>query len=146
MSVTSQNTRAVGGPPLRSGRIWNVWGSGLARTSLSCTRLKPSMADPSKVMPSAKAFSTSAGVILKDLGVPRTSVNQSWTKRIPRSSTVRSTYSCWRSTAAVSHPDPAIEPSSQSVHKADSGAKRPAGSVTGTTPTHPSRTPRELQG
>ena len=44
--------------------------SGMASTSLSWTRLKPSMVDPSKVMPSSRAFSSSAGVIWNDLGVP----------------------------------------------------------------------------
>ncbi len=67
--------------------------SGRASTSLSWTRLKPSMAEPSKVMPSSSAFSSSAGVMLNVFGVPRTSVNHSWTNLIPRSSTVRSTYS-----------------------------------------------------
>ena len=89
--MRSQNTRATGALPLRIGRIWNVFGSGRARTSLSWTRLNPSMADPSKVMPSSRAFSSSAGVIWKDLAVPRTSVNQNWMKRTPRSSTVLST-------------------------------------------------------
>ncbi len=67
--------------------------SGRASTSLSWTRLNPSMAEPSKVMPSSRAFSSSAGVMLNVFGVPSTSVNQSWTKRMPRSSTVRRTYS-----------------------------------------------------
>ena len=44
--------------------------SGRARTSLSWTRLNPSMADPSKVMPSSSAFSSSAGVMLNVFGVP----------------------------------------------------------------------------
>ncbi len=70
-------------------------GSGRASTSLSWTREKPSMADPSKVMPSSRAFSSSAGVMAKVLAVPRTSVNHSWTNRTARSSTVLSTYSCW---------------------------------------------------
>ena len=69
----------------------NVLGSGRARTSDSCTRLKPSMAEPSKVMPSSRAFSSSAGVMLKTLGMPRTSVNQSSMTLTRRSSTVRST-------------------------------------------------------
>ena len=56
--------------------------SGRASTSVSCTRLKPSMAEPSKVMPSSRAFSSSAGVMLNPLGVPSTSVNHIWTKRI----------------------------------------------------------------
>ena len=93
----SQNTRATGeaspSRPIRNGRIWKVFGSGLASTSLSCTRLKPSIAEPSKVIPSSRAFSSSAGVMLKDFGMPSTSVNHSWMKRTPRSSTVRSTYS-----------------------------------------------------
>ena len=49
------------------------------------------MAEPSKVMPSSRAFSSSAGVMLNALGMPSTSVNQNWTKRMPRSSTVLST-------------------------------------------------------
>ncbi len=91
----SQNTRATGMSSGCQGRSWKVFGSGRARTSLSWTRLKPSMAEPSKVMPSSRAFSSSAGVMLKVLAVPRTSVNHSWTKRTARSSTVLSTYSCW---------------------------------------------------
>ena len=57
----SQNTRATGASSGCQGRIWKVFGSGRASTSLSWTRLKPSMADPSKVMPSSRAFSSSAG-------------------------------------------------------------------------------------
>ena len=59
----SQTTRATGDSSARYGSSWNVLGSGMARTSLSCTRLNPSIAEPSKVMPSARAFSSSAGVI-----------------------------------------------------------------------------------
>src|SRR5690606_19131725 len=44
-------------------------------------------------MPSSNATSNSAGLIDTDLRNPWTSVNHSRTKRIPRSSTVRSTYS-----------------------------------------------------
>ena len=51
------------------------------------------MAEPSKLMPSSSAPSSSAGVIAKPFSEPSTSVNQSWTKRTPRSSTVRRTYS-----------------------------------------------------
>ena len=54
------------------------------------------MEDPSKCMPSAKAVSSSAGVMAKDFSCPVTSVNQSRIRRTARSSTVRSTYSCWR--------------------------------------------------
>ena len=63
----------------------------MASTSLSCTRLKPSMAEPSKCMPSSKAFSSSAGEMATDFSWPSTSVNQSRMRRTPRSSTVRST-------------------------------------------------------
>ena len=59
--------------------------------SLSWTRLKPSMADPSKVMPSSKAFSSSPGTMAIDLSWPSTSVNHRRMKRMPRSSTDRST-------------------------------------------------------
>ena len=91
----SQKTRATGASSGCQGRIWNVLASGRASTSLSWTREKPSMAEPSKVMPSSRAFSSSAGVMAKVLGVPRTSVNHSCTNRTARSSTVLSTYSCW---------------------------------------------------
>ena len=53
--------------PVRKGRIWKVFGSGQAMTSLSCTRLKPSIAEPSKVIPSSSAFSSSAGVMREGL-------------------------------------------------------------------------------
>ncbi len=52
------------------GRSWKVLASGRASTSLSCTRLNPSMAEPSKVIPSSRAFSSSAGVMEKVFGVP----------------------------------------------------------------------------
>ena len=87
----SQNIRATGASSPRQGRISKVLGSGMASMSDSWTRLKPSMADPSKVMPSSRAFSSSAGVIAKLFSWPRTSVNHMRTKRTPRSSTVRST-------------------------------------------------------
>ena len=102
----SQNARAGDGVTLParcetagSGRSS---GPGCASTSLSCTRLKPSIAEPSKVMPSSRAFSSSAGVMLKVFGMPSTSVNQSWMNRTPRSSTVRSTYSRWLCTPSSS--------------------------------------------
>ena len=44
-----------------------------------------------EVMPSSKAFSSSAGGMAKRLSWPRTSVNHRRTSRTPRSSTVRST-------------------------------------------------------
>ncbi len=68
-------------------------GSGRASMSDSWTREKPSMEDPSKSMPSSKAVSSSAGVMANDFRNPSTSVNQRRMKRMPRSSTVRSTYS-----------------------------------------------------
>ncbi len=78
-------------PWLPHGNSSKVLGSGLARASLSCTRLNPSMAEPSKCMPSSKAFSSSAGEMATDFSWPRTSVNQSRMRRTPRSSTVLST-------------------------------------------------------
>ena len=87
----SQNMRADGSSPSTHGSSSKLLGSGRASTSLSCTRLKPSMAEPSNVMPSSKAFSSSAGVMANDFSWPSTSVNQSRMSRTPRSSTVRST-------------------------------------------------------
>src|SRR2546430_5619100 len=48
-------------------------------------------------MPSSRATSSSAGVISTDFKKPSTSVNHRRTNRTPRSSTVRRTYSSWRS-------------------------------------------------
>ena len=93
----SQNTRADVPTPSAQGRISKLLGSGLARTSDSCTREKPSIDEPSNRMPSSKAPSSSTGEIANDLSWPNTSVNHSRTMRTPRSSTVRSTYSRWRS-------------------------------------------------
>ena len=89
----SQNIRAVAGVSPRHGRIWNVDGSGLASMSDSCTRAKPSIADPSKPMPSLNAPSSSAGAMATDFSEPSTSVNHSRTKRTSRSSSARSTKS-----------------------------------------------------
>ena len=47
------------------------------------------MALPSKPMPSEKAPSSSAGAMATDFSWPSTSVNQSRTKRMSRSSMVR---------------------------------------------------------
>ena len=66
----SQNIRAVPGDSARHGRIWNVDGSGLASMSDSWTRVKPSIAEPSKPMPSANAPSSSAGATATDLRKP----------------------------------------------------------------------------
>src|SRR5436305_12668377 len=93
----SQNIRAVPGAWSRHGSTWNVVGSGRASMSDSCTRAKPSIAEPSKPMPSANAPSSSAGATATDLRKPSTSVNHNRTKRMSRSSMVRRTNSCWRS-------------------------------------------------
>ena len=114
----SQNTRATARRRTVRGRIWNVFGSGWASTSLSCTRLKPSMAEPSKVMPSSRAFSSSAGVMVNDLGVPSTSVNQSWMNRTraPRPCAARSPAGvpCRQSPRRPGRDD--MAPGSRSVH------------------------------
>ncbi len=57
----------------------------------SSMRLKPSIDEPSKPMPSASAPSSSCGVIAKDFSTPRTSVNHRRMNLMPRSSTVRRT-------------------------------------------------------
>ena len=90
----SQNIRAAPGASVRHGKIENVAGSGFANMSDSVMRAKPSIAEPSKPIPSAKAFSSSAGAIATDFKNPKTSVNHKRTKRILRSSSVRSTNSC----------------------------------------------------
>ena len=61
--------------------------------SASVTRANPSIAEPSKPMPSSKAFSSSAGATETDFRYPSTSVNHSRTKRTSRSSSARSTKS-----------------------------------------------------
>ena len=58
--------RAAPGASVRQGRIENVAGSGFANISDSVTRAKPSIAEPSKPIPSSKAFSSSAGAIATD--------------------------------------------------------------------------------
>ena len=88
----SQNIRATWASA-RHGMSWNVEGSGWATMSDSWIRLNPSMEEPSKPIPSANAPSSSCEVMVNDFRNPSTSVNQRRTKRIPRSSTVRSTYS-----------------------------------------------------
>ena len=65
--MMSQNIRAVDGPSPRHGSSWNVAGSGWASMSASVTRANPSIAEPSKPMPSAKASSSSAGATETDL-------------------------------------------------------------------------------
>src|SRR5450756_2714005 len=94
----SQNILATPGYSPRHGSSWNVAGSGLAIMSDSWTLAKPSMAEPSKPIPSENAPSSSAGATATDLSAPSTSVNQSRTKRISRSSSVRSTNSSCLST------------------------------------------------
>ena len=64
----SQNMRAVTAASVPRGSSWKVLGSGLASTSDSWIRLKPSIAEPSKVMPSSSASSSSAGRDVEVLG------------------------------------------------------------------------------
>ena len=85
--------RAAPGASVRHGRIANEEASGFANMSDSVTRANPSIADPSKPIPSANALSSSAGAIATDFKKPSTSVNQSRTKRTLRSSKVRNTNS-----------------------------------------------------
>ena len=87
---TSQKIRATGASSFH-GTTWNVAGSGTAIMSDSWIRLNPSIEEPSNPMPSASAPSSSCEVIVNDFRNPSTSVNQSRTNRIPRSSTVRKT-------------------------------------------------------
>ena len=97
----SQNMRAEVPSPSAQGRSSKLLGSGLASTSDSCTRLKPSIDEPSNRMPSSNAPSSSTGEMANDLSWPKTSVNHSRIMRTPRSSTVRSTYSRWRSVLSI---------------------------------------------
>ncbi len=83
----SQNTRASGVLASPHGRTSNVSGSGTARTSASWMREKPSIDEPSNVIPSSRAFSSSAGLMAKLLRLPRMSVNHRRISRTPRSST-----------------------------------------------------------
>ena len=85
----SQKMRASGVLVSPQGSSSNVFGSGIASTSASWIREKPSIDEPSNVMPSSSAFSSSAGEIAKLLRFPRMSVNHSRTRRTPRSSTDR---------------------------------------------------------
>ena len=88
----SQNIRATA-CSVCHGISWNVAGSGIATMSDSWMRLKPSIEEPSKPMPSANAPSSSCDVIVNDFRNPRTSVNHRRMNLIPRSSTVLRTYS-----------------------------------------------------
>ena len=90
----SQNIRAAPCASARQGKMVNVAGSGFANISDSNSRANPSIAEPSKPIPSSKAFSSSAGAIATDFNVPRMSVNHRRIKRISRSSMVRRTNSC----------------------------------------------------
>ena len=87
----SQNMMPEGSFSSAQGSNSKVPGSGTASTSLSWTRLKPSIEEPSNCRPSSKTVSSSAGEMATDLWRPRTSVNQSRIRRTPRSSTVRRT-------------------------------------------------------
>ena len=64
--VISQNIRAAPGASVRHGKIENVAGSGFANISDSVTRANPSIAEPSKPIPSSKALTNSAGAIATD--------------------------------------------------------------------------------
>ena len=59
----------------------------MAIMSDSSIALKPVIDEPSKPMPPSNASSSSSELIEKLFSWPRMSVNQSRTKRIPRSST-----------------------------------------------------------
>jgi hypothetical protein len=87
----SQNTRASGVLGSPHGSTSNVSGSGTASTSASWIRENPSIDDPSNVIPSPRAFSSSAGLMAKLFRLPRMSVNHSRISRTPRSSTLRNT-------------------------------------------------------
>ena len=88
----SQNMVAVAGSPSRPERSTpKLDGSGRANTSLSCTRENPSIAEPSNCSPSSNTVSSSTGEITTDFIWPSTSQNHSRIRRMPRSSTVRST-------------------------------------------------------
>ena len=119
----SQNIRATGAslaPPRddarrcsgRAGPACRIPGPG-------CSPRWPSRRS---VMPSSRAPSSSAGVIAKLFREPSTSVNQSRTNRTPRSSTVRRTYSSWRSmrasvrTGAVAFPQAGAAPVTERSH------------------------------
>ena len=93
-SEISQNIRAAPGDSVRHGRTEKLEGSGFANISASVTRAKPSIAEPSKPIPSANAFSNSAGAIATDFKKPKTSVNQRRTNLMLRSSNVRRTKFC----------------------------------------------------
>src|SRR6202161_4311093 len=97
----SQNIRPTPADSLPMGISWNVAGSGRAIMSASETGANPPRVYATKPIPSAKAPSSSAGATATDFRYPSTSVNQSRTKRISRSSRVRSTNSSCLSTAIV---------------------------------------------
>jgi len=63
----------------------------MSSMSDSNTRVRPSTAEPSKPMPSAKASSSSPGSIEIDFRTPATSVNHSLMKRMFFCATSRNT-------------------------------------------------------
>ena len=86
--------RAPWSRPTAAARTCRDRGSPGRRTP-GCAR-SPSIDEPSNVIPSSSAFSSSAGLMAKLLRLPRMSVNQRRIRRTPRSSTLRRTYSrCW---------------------------------------------------
>ena len=86
----SQNMRATGLLGLPRDDL-ERGGVGDAIMSDSWMRLKPSIDEPSKPIPSRNAPSSSCDVIVNDFRNPSTSVNQRRTNRMPRSSIVRRT-------------------------------------------------------
>src|SRR5215217_5185609 len=105
----SANMRATP-PPSSSGRhgsTANVDASGTAIMSDSSIALKPVIDEPSNPMPPSNASSSWSELMLNDFSWPRTSVNQSRMKRMPRSSTSALTSSC---VMRGSLGDPAIRP------------------------------------
>ena len=75
----SQNMRATAFVLGRHGSTENVVGSGRAYMSLSSDLTKPSIDEPSKIIPRVRAVSSSSTVTATPFRMPRMSVNQSLT-------------------------------------------------------------------
>ena len=71
----SQNILATAFVFGRQGNMLKVVGSGRAYKSLSSSLAYPSIAEPSKLIPLVRAFSSSSTVIAKPFIVPKISVN-----------------------------------------------------------------------
>ena len=89
----SQNMRATRCCCGRQGSTTKVAGSGRAIMSDSSMRAKPSIEEPSKLMPRSSAASSSPTVIANDFSEPRMSVNQSRMNLTSASRAVAMTYS-----------------------------------------------------